>query len=55
MFRLGMGAYAIRRKFVKVSTRPHIDDKVVQADTINGFVRRNFGAARISWMRICRR
>ena len=34
-----MGAYANRRKFVTgLRGRPQIDNKIVQADTINGFV-----------------
>jgi hypothetical protein len=52
-----MGAYAIRRKFVlRSSTRPHI----VNIYYTGGYHKRlrekgPFGAARISWMRICRR
>ena len=39
MFRLGMGAYAIRRKFVlRFRHAPIWSINVVQADTINGSV-----------------
>jgi hypothetical protein len=39
MFRLGMGAYAIRRKFVlRFRHAPILSINIVQADTINGSV-----------------
>jgi hypothetical protein len=55
MFRLGMGAHVIRRKFVlRLRHAPIQSTNIVQADTR---LREQgpFGAVRISWMRICRR